>query len=330
MSTLTDRYVWGVLRGVPERQRADLDPEIRAMIADAIEARTAAGVEPAAAEREALLELGDPDRLASGYTDRPLYLIGPRFFLDWRRLLTILVPIVVTALAFAVVLGDTIAGTGLPETILHAVSASVSVGIQLVFWVTVGFAVLERTDARRTVSSAWSLDQLPELPSGSRVSPAEVVAGIVANLFLIAALVWQQAETPVTVEGQRFALFDPALWSLWMPWFLAVAALEIALMVTLYLAGRWTLPIAAANAALDAAFVVPAIWLLQERRLFNPALVDALESVAGGAWFAPTAAVIGVMLAVVVGWDAIDGFLKARRAAGHGTLIAASTLNASR
>jgi len=27
MSTLTNRYVWGVLRAVPERQRADLEPE---------------------------------------------------------------------------------------------------------------------------------------------------------------------------------------------------------------------------------------------------------------------------------------------------------------
>ena len=41
MSTLTDRYVWGVLRAVPEPQRAELEPEIRAMVDDAVEARAA-------------------------------------------------------------------------------------------------------------------------------------------------------------------------------------------------------------------------------------------------------------------------------------------------
>ena len=41
MTTLTDRYVWGVLRAVPEPQRAELEPEIRAMVDDAVEARAA-------------------------------------------------------------------------------------------------------------------------------------------------------------------------------------------------------------------------------------------------------------------------------------------------
>ena len=79
MTTLTDRYVWGVLRAVPETQRPDLEPEIRALIADALEARSAvdAGEVPAAAERAVLAELGDPEVLAARYTDRSLFLIGP-------------------------------------------------------------------------------------------------------------------------------------------------------------------------------------------------------------------------------------------------------------
>ena len=74
MSTLADRYVWGVLRNVPESQRAELEPEIRALIADAVDARTA-GTEATATvtasaetvERAALTELGDPEVLAARY-----------------------------------------------------------------------------------------------------------------------------------------------------------------------------------------------------------------------------------------------------------------------
>ena len=65
MTALTDRYVWAVLRGVPAAQRADLEPEVRALVADAIEARTGepapSGASAEAAERAALTELGDPD-----------------------------------------------------------------------------------------------------------------------------------------------------------------------------------------------------------------------------------------------------------------------------
>ena len=71
MSTLTDRYVWGVLRAVPTAQRADLEPEIRALVADAVEARIAAGVVPAEAERAAIAELGDPSVSPRSTRTRP-------------------------------------------------------------------------------------------------------------------------------------------------------------------------------------------------------------------------------------------------------------------
>ncbi len=97
MTTLTDRYVWGVLRAVPEAQRPDLEPEIRALIADAMDARVAsvAGEAPTAAERAVLTELGDPEVLAARYTDRSLFLIGPAYFLVWKRLLLTILPIIV-------------------------------------------------------------------------------------------------------------------------------------------------------------------------------------------------------------------------------------------
>jgi hypothetical protein len=43
-----------------------------------VEARVAAGVVPREAERAAIAELGDGERLAAQYTDKTLFLIGPR------------------------------------------------------------------------------------------------------------------------------------------------------------------------------------------------------------------------------------------------------------
>ena len=79
----------------------------------------------------------------------------------------------------------------------------------------------------------------------------------------------------------------------------------------LYARGHWTLGLGVANAVLGAAFAVPALWLLQTGMLFNPALVDALAATTDGQWATITGAIIALSIAVIVAWDAIDGFRKA-------------------
>ena len=86
-SSLTDRYVAATLRSLPDRQRQDIEAELRALVADA---RREAGVDADSAERQVLTELGAPARLAASYSDRSLNLIGPEFYLDYVRVLTVL------------------------------------------------------------------------------------------------------------------------------------------------------------------------------------------------------------------------------------------------
>ena len=109
-TSLTDRYVDAAMRTVPEQQRQDLGAELRASIEDQIDGRVHNGEEHSAAERAVLTELGDPDKLAAGYTDRPLWLIGPRYYLTWWRLTKLLWAIVPACAAFGVALGQTLAG----------------------------------------------------------------------------------------------------------------------------------------------------------------------------------------------------------------------------
>ena len=103
MTTLTDRYVWAAARTLPEAQRAEFERELRERIGDATDALVETGRAPADAERMALVELGDPAALAASYVDRPLQLIGPRYYLTWWRLLKLLysvvLPIAVAAVA---------------------------------------------------------------------------------------------------------------------------------------------------------------------------------------------------------------------------------------
>lgn len=318
MTTLTDRYVWGVLRSVPEAQRPDLEPEIRALIADAIDARTRSGHADGSAgavERAVLTELGDPEVLAARYTDRTLYLIGPAFFLVWKRMLLTLLPVVVPIVAIVGMAAKSFAGdASIGDVIAAGITAAIGVAVQLVFWFTLVFALLERTaDRSWDVGTQWTPDKLPALPAQGRPSLAELALSATGLVFAGVFIVWQQVAAPIAVGGQTYPVFDPALWSFWLPWFLVVIGLELVFTGLLYRAGHWTWPFAVVNAILAAAFAIPALWLIQTDRLWNPAAIDALASVGFGDAIAPISVIIGLSIAVISAWDAVDGFLKASR-----------------
>ena len=304
MTTLTDRYVWGVLRAVPEPQRAELEPEIRAMVDDAVEARAAqTGVNREAddaVERAALIELGDPELLAARYTGRSMVLIGPRLFLTWRRLLVILLPIVVPFSALGVVVAQSLAGqTDVRALVGSGVSVAYNVAIQLVFWFTLVFALVDRA-GDKSLDIGWTPDQLPALPTTGRLSAVELALSMAALVFAGVFIVWQQVAPADRDRRHRLPVFDPALWSFWLPWFLAVIALEVVFTALLYRAGRWTWPFAVVNALLAAAFAVPAFWLLQSDHLWNPAAVTALQGAGYGGAVAPMGTVIIAISILVI------------------------------
>lgn len=318
MTTLTDRYVWGVMRSIPEAQRPELEPEIRALIADAVEARSAgaAGAQPdEVVERAVLTELGDPEVLAARYTDRTLYLIGPAFFLVWKRLLLTLLPVVVPIVAIVGMAAKSFdGGATIGDVVAAGITIAINVAIQLVFWFTLVFAVLERTAGRvEGVGTQWTPDRLPALPAQGRLSLIELALSAAGLVFAGVFIVWQQVAAPIAVGGQSYPVFDPALWSFWLPWFLVVIGIDLVFTGLLYGAGRWTWPFAVANALLAAAFAIPALWLIQTDRLWNPAAVDALATMGLGGAIAPINVILGVSIAVISAWNAVDGFLKASR-----------------
>jgi hypothetical protein len=280
-----------------------------------VEAQGAEGTPPDAAERAALIELGDPDALAGRYTDRIRHLIGPHAYPEWRRLLGILLPIVVP-LVTVVLVGTTYVGGGtIGESIVAGLSAGFNVAVQTLFWVTLVFAVIERTTGGTLPERSWSPDQLPQVPAPDRVGIGETGASIAANVFVMVAIVWQQVQAPIVLEGQAYPLFDPALWSSWLPWFLVVAGLEIAFSITLHGRGRWTWALALVNALLAAAFAIPAVGLLQNDMLLDPALVAQLDTMTEGTWSGVVTPIITIVVVMATAWDAIDGFRKAYRTA---------------
>jgi hypothetical protein len=316
-TTLTERYIAAAMRTVPEKQREDLGAELRASIADQVDARTESGEDHAAAERAVLTELGDPDKLAAGYTERPLYLIGPKYYLEWWRLLKLLLWIVLPAAAFGIALAQTLDGQSIGPIIGGLVTTLISVAVNLCFWTTLVFVIVERTGARPGTFTAWSVDQLPE-PRPRGVGFADLIVSLVFLAVAAGAIIWDLTIgfVPALATGgadEPLSFLNPALWPWWIAGLFVLMALEATLAVVVYLIGRWTPALAIVNAVLALAFAVPALLLLSQGQLLNPDFFPTVIGEDGAEVAAIVNVVFGFGIALIAIWDIVDVTLKTIR-----------------
>lgn len=164
---LFDRYVYAVVKKLPQKQRSDISRELRSLLDDMLDSRRMME-EPALADAQALLlELGDPKQLAEKYREPKRYLIGPDSYANYSLVLKI----VLLCTAFGMALAKTLeyfleqqeaawlfAGQGILEIFFALVQAFT--------WVTVIFAVLERfgKKEKRLDDKLWNPSDLPPVP----------------------------------------------------------------------------------------------------------------------------------------------------------------------
>lgn len=316
MPSLTDRYVFTVLRQTPEPQRADLERELRSSIADLIDSRTDLGDSAADAEDFALRELGDPDRFAASVTNRPQFLIGPETYSSWARLLKTLLAIVTPIAAVAHALVLVALGEDIGDVIAGLITTAFGVSLQIAFWVTLVFVILERSGAQRATGwqRKWTPDQLPDYASDRR-SVGDLAAELVWVGIVAALIIGQQFWSFAVVGGERIPLLAPEEWSFWWPFILVVLAGEVAFAIWVWSRGAWSWLAAGVNVLLGLASAVPLTWLAVSQRMWNPEFFEALGwmPVEFGATDALTVGTVVIVVGTFL-WDAVDGFVKARRA----------------
>lgn len=312
-SSLTDRYVAAATRTIAPTQRDDIAAELRASIDDQVGALVETGASADVAERTVLTELGDPDRLAADYRESPTWLIGPTLYFPWLRLLKLLMWIVVPLAAFGVALGQTLAGATFGEVIGSMVVTMIGVIVHLGFWVTLVFAIIERSGARNAVpETPWTLDRLPE-PRESGATFPDMVGSLILVVLGAGALVWDRF-IGFAPSHPGLPLLDPDLWPWWIAGLFAVMAGDAVLAILVYRRGRWTAATATANAALQTVAAVAAIWLLLQQRLINPDFWPTVVTDGNAGELVPVLAVLtGFVIGGVAVWSIIDAFLKARR-----------------
>ncbi len=315
MTSLTDRYVAATLRAVPAPRREEIAAELRGSIEDMIDGRSATGEDTTTAEREVLTELGDPAQLAARYADRRLQLIGPTYYLAWLRLLKLLLSFVPAVVGVVVGLVEAADGDKAGGAIGAGIGAAIQVTVQIGFWVTLVFAIIERTNTKLDLP-AWTVDQLPNDRPDQQISFTDAAAAVGSLVLAIAYLPVQHFWSFVPDrDGGSVPIFDPALWTFWLPLLMVVLVASVGLEIAKYRTGRWTRPLVTTNAVLDLAFAIPAIWLLQTDRLLSPELVGRFDWLSQADNLNTVANISTVTIVVITLWDIVDSILKSRRAA---------------
>ncbi len=178
---LIDRYVYAVVSKLPEKQRDDIEKEIRSLIEDMKDAYSNE-VSEEVCVKKVLIELGNPNKLAENYRDNKRYLIGPENFN--RYIFTI--KIVLMAVFIGTTVSSVIEGIFISEagfiSIIADYVASLFTGLAwALFWVTIAFAIVEYKGLNIKIpTKEWDLSKLPPVPNKkAMLSKSESIIGII-------------------------------------------------------------------------------------------------------------------------------------------------------
>ena len=314
MSTLTDRYVWAVVRLLPEEQRPEIDRELHELIAEMTDARQDAAptLDPDQVEHAVLTELGDPSRIASRYVEQPRALVSHEVFPEYLRVLKLVafiaVPIVTTIAVIGEAFADDPSAFGFIGAVLGAVF---STGIQVAFWVTLVYAFADRW------KTSWTTDDLPDLPSPTQAKGFDVsdaVFGIVMTVLVGVALVWQHARPLLRDGGEGVPLLHPDIWNGPGQVLLAILAASAIVQAIALARRRWTFPLAWVNLTVNLTSLAVIAWLALDERLFNTRFFELVAERAEWDW-TPTINqwVLIAVAAAIEAWDSFEAFRNARR-----------------
>ena len=220
---LIEVYIQEVTRRLPEKSRKDIALELRSTIEDMLPDHYAEED-----VKKALEKLGNPASLASGYRDRPMHLIGPRYYDLYVTLLKMILPIAgvialisMIASYFFTYNGDEAILTIIIEVFAKGIGVLVEVGLQVFFWLTLTFAILERSDKGKDMEpltmnhSKWTPEDLKSvtyIPKKKEIPRGEVFCSLIWTAIWASCYVYANHLLGIyRNEGNGLEFVTPAL-----------------------------------------------------------------------------------------------------------------------
>lgn len=331
---LIELYINEVMRRLPEKKRNQVELDLRSTIGKMLP--------EGYSEQDAkniLSDLGHPAIMASRYAERPMHLIGPRYYDLYLELLKLILPIAVTVATIIILIVTIASGAGeepifsiIGNLVGGVISGIINTVIQAVFWLTLVLAIVERAEhskSQRPLAlnfEEWTPDDLRELPERPHISKEKKIP----RSQIFGSLIWTAIWTTVYFnadkllgiyqEGQRGGLefttpvFNQEVLVSYWPLIILVVVLEITLAVYQWRAVQWTNKLALFNTFVQLTSVLVFVLVFTNSNLINQAFRQSIEGLFGS--LSALNWLIGSIVAIVIissAVDAIQGIWKARR-----------------
>jgi hypothetical protein len=328
---LIDRYLYAVTSRLPENIREDVEKELKANIEDMLPEN------PSKADVSTVLKkLGNPVKLADEYRQVKRYLIGPGLYDNYLTLLKLVISI--TSLIFVLIAliegiigvqnGD-IFGLGV-RTITKIITAALEGSIQGALWVTLIFAILEKSGINEGApifgKRDWSPEDLPLIPKGSKkkISRSETTFSMILLVCFISILYFQPQFISIYTKDQTgitttTPLFVNERLGSYIIIIILLTFTQFGILIYKFITAMWSIPLAIINTihnilsallicimAADASLINPE-FILKLSNLTKLSLIQINEGI-----FRGTSIFVIVFIGISL-WDSIQTFIKLKK-----------------
>lgn len=329
---MIDRYVSAVADRLPEDTREDVARELRANIEDMLpDDATENDV------RKVLEKLGNPTKLSNEYRQAKRYLIGPALYDSYISILKLVLGIAVIAFTFLALVGIISKPVGSnnlsrfsTSVISDLISAAIEGAVQSFLWVTVTFAILERTGVNEGKlpfnQKKWSVDDLQpvSVSAKGKITRGEAIVSLVFTVLFISLFLFRPELFGWYQSGENglqliAPVFDTVRLQIYIPAMVLLAVFQFGLSIYKLVTRQWNMPLAIANTINNLALSVLIFFMFNDKTLFNP---DILSLVIGKFGISPNKITISfnngisvfiVIFVILCAIDSINGFIKCRK-----------------
>ncbi len=284
MKDMIERYIYAVVRRLPEQSQEEIKNELRSNIYDMLpENPTDQQIEAA------LLELGSPRDLAVKYQPKERFVVSPRYYDDYLYTLKI-VAIIFALISVASGLIEAVftpITSDLFEKVVEIIASIFANAFQSLFTsfalVTLVFWIIEQVNLKKG-SCEWKIADLPELPKPNtlKISRTEVILeiifGTVFSVIWIMILSQYHEMIGYYVEGELIeTFFNPVYLPTYVVLFIISLGVSLFVSALKLIKGQYTPGIAITYTIYEVLNAVLVISFLTIPDLIRPEFFTAIS-----------------------------------------------------
>ena len=272
---LINRYVYAVIRYLPEGIQEEVSLELRAHIEDML------SDEPTEEEiKEVLKNLGNPQDLAEEYQPNKRYLIGPKYYDQYLKTLKCIMAIVVVNLLIVNAFDWVSTELTAFQLFLSLIGVPIQGIIQSSFWVTLVFLLLEKYNVPFDENENWSIDNLPEVPEikTKKISRFDTLVSLIFTIFIFMLLYFSPHLISIHGgEGGRIPVFNLETLETYSLLILIFGVLQSSFYIWQWVSTYWSMKMAVINGLINLAWCSIFLIAIQSQIIFNHEVLRVIQ-----------------------------------------------------